>query len=86
MEFVPASERAPSVDLDLSGLPVDRAMRAEWNVENDTLGFRPHKTSPETRRGILSFVASMYDPLGLASPFTLPARRVLQELCRSGIR
>ena len=35
-----------------------------------------------TRRGILSVVSSVYDPLGLAAPFVLPAKRLLQDLCR----
>jgi hypothetical protein len=38
----------------------------------------------ETRREILSFVASVYDPLGLVAPVVLPAKRMLQELWPSG--
>ena len=36
-----------------------------------------------TRRGILSDVSSMYDPLGFASPFILPAKCLLQQLCKA---
>ena len=36
----------------------------------------------ETRRGVLSFIASVYDPLGLVAPVVLPAKGMLQELCR----
>ena len=35
-----------------------------------------------TRRSILSVVSSAYDPLGLAAPFVLPAKQLLQDLCR----
>ncbi|XP_035996615.1 uncharacterized protein LOC118564030 [Fundulus heteroclitus] len=38
---------------------------------------------PATRRGILSTVSSVYDPLGLLSPFILKAKQLLQELCKS---
>ena len=37
---------------------------------------------PETRRGILSSIATIYDPLGYASPLLLPGREITQELCR----
>lgn len=43
------------------------------------------KARPFKRRGILSIVSSIYDPLGLATPFTLPAKVLLQELCRKGL-
>ena len=40
-----------------------------------------HERQAPTRRGILSLVSSMYDPLGFAAPFTLPAKALLQDLC-----
>jgi hypothetical protein len=43
------------------------------------------KERPITRRGILSVVSSVYDPLGLASPFILPAKILLQDLCRKSL-
>ena len=38
-----------------------------------------------SRRGILSTVSSVYDPLGLVAPFILLGKRILQELCREGV-
>ena len=49
----------------------------------DTFGFRiVERVVPDTRRGILSLVSAMYDPLGLAAPLVLPAKRVLQDTCK----
>lgn len=81
LSLVPDSERAPCVSLQLEELPKDRALGVEWNTETDSLGFRSGHLKAETRRGILSFVASVYDPLGLVAPFVFPANRMLQELC-----
>ncbi|XP_070562373.1 uncharacterized protein [Ptychodera flava] len=84
LSSIPSEERAPSVmDLDLEDLPIDRALGVQWDVNEDTLHFRiGNETKKETRRGILSVVASVYDPLGLIAPFVLPAKRILQELTR----
>ena len=60
-----------------------RALGVRWCIETDTLGLKIDlKHSPPTRTGILSVVSSVYDPLGLAAPFVLPAKRLLQDLCR----
>ena len=31
---------------------------------------------------MLSLISGLYDPLGFAAPFILPAKMLLQELCR----
>ena len=69
--------------MDLEDLPIDCALGTQWDVEADTLSFRvKEKPVPDTRRGILSLTSSLYDPLGFAAPLILPAKVLLQELCR----
>ena len=54
-----------------------------WSPESDTFGFNISlKERPPTRRGILSMVSSVYDPLGFIAPCTLPAKMLMQDLCR----
>ena len=36
-----------------------------------------------TRRNILSVVCSIFDPLGLAAPYILPAKILLHDICRN---
>lgn len=70
-------------DLDFERMPIERALGLNWDVQSDTLQFRVKvKEKPPTRRGILSLVSSVYDPLGFAGPFLLPAKLILQDLCR----
>ena len=38
-----------------------------------------------TRRGILSTISSIYDPIGFVAPLSLQGKQVLQELCREGV-
>ena len=60
---------------------IERALGVVWSVENDSFGFHIEmKDSPLTRRGILSTVSSVFDPLGIASPFVLEGRRILQAI------
>ena len=77
LDKIPSQERAPSVlDLDFGDQQKDRALGIEWNILNDSLGFRiAGRPTSDTRRGIPSLVSAMYDPLGLA-------KRVLQSLCK----
>ncbi|XP_071490097.1 uncharacterized protein [Diadema antillarum] len=52
-------------------------------METDSFKFEVQvKEKPATRRGILSVASSLYDPLGFLAPFVLPAKVLLQNLCR----
>ena len=84
MESLPESERAPSVkELDFEKAKMERALGLQWNVTSDQFGFKIIvKERPLTRRGILSIVSSIYDPLGFAAPFIFQAKLFLQDLCR----
>ncbi|XP_055012690.1 uncharacterized protein LOC129409784 [Boleophthalmus pectinirostris] len=62
---------------------MERALGVDWCIESDSFKFRILvKSMPLTRRGILSVVSSIYDPLGFLSPFILLAKIIVQNLCR----
>src|SRR4029434_2266189 len=83
---VPQEDRAKEVkELDLSKdqLPMERALGLQWCVQSDSFKFNITISERAlTRRGILSMVSSIYDPLGFLCPLTWPAKLLLQELCR----
>ena len=57
-----------------------------WKIDEDKLGFSvTTKETPPTRRGILATISSVYDPLGMAGPFLLLGKQILQELCRQEV-
>ena len=79
-------EEVKDADLAKEELPTERASGVYWNVEKDALCFRVNlKEKPRNRRGMLSILSSFNDPLGLASPFILKGRLILQELCQEGL-
>ena len=90
LSSIPENKHAKEVkelNIDKDDLPIERALRVTWLVESDTFSF---KTSPNerplTRRGLLSIASSIYDPLGMAIPFTLTAKIILQDLTRLKLR
>ena len=89
IDSVPETERAPAVkNLDFAeNAPLtERALGVQWNVHADTFGFKiVNKEKPATRRGILSIICSIYDPLGFVSPCILPAKAIQQDLCLKGL-
>ena len=89
VESTPIESRAKEIkELDLNHdlLPPERVLGIEWNIENDAFKFRiTLKDKPLKRRGVLSTVSSIYDPLGFAAPFLLRGKRILQLLCRESI-
>lgn len=89
LDSVDPSERAVTTEplnLGLNATPAERALGIQWSLEHDTFSFNVDlQNKPSTRRGILSVIASLYDPLGFVAPFTLSGKCILQELCRRGI-
>ena len=89
LQSIPEKDRKIGVkNSDLLGsLPKDRALGVLWNVENDTLGFKVNlKEKPLTRRGVLSVLSSIYDPLGFGAPFQLKGKKIMQKLCQQNLK
>lgn len=90
LDAVPNSEKAEAIkDLDLQSgsktLPTERALGIKWCTESDTFRFSAmqDKNKPTTKRGVLSTVASVFDPLSFLSPFILLGKQILQKVCKS---
>ena len=88
LEAIPVQERAKAVkdlNLDHGSLPIERALGIHWNTETDHFGVQVKVKQRElTRRGLLSVVSSVYDPLGLVCPFVVRAKMIFQDECKSG--
>ena len=82
---IPVNDRGKNVkslDLEVDSLVSERALGLKWSPDDDLFSFQfVDKKRPVTRRGVLSTVSSVFDPLGIVSPVTLLGRVLLQKLC-----
>ena len=68
-----------------------KVLGIHWNQREDTLQFEFSKIASEllgkkvTKRGILSFLAKTFDPLGVLSPILINGKFLFQELCVENI-
>ena len=78
LEAVPACDRRKSVaecNFNNQSLPAETALGVLWNIEEDVLTFKVNmKEKPKARRGMLSTLSSVYDPLGFVAPSILHSK------------
>lgn len=74
------SKEMKDLDFDQDILPVERALGVQWCTETDSFEFKINiQEKPLTRRGILSMVSSIYDPLGMLAPSSF----LLSKFCKN---
>ena len=67
-------------------MPLERAVGVIWDTNPDFLVYKVVKRDlADTRRKILSFIASLIDPAGLLVPFLVRAKILLQQVWQFGI-
>lgn len=73
----PSEDQASALrDLDLSRhtAPIQRSLGVFWDIGTDTFTFRVAiGEKPFMKRGVLSVINGLYDPLAIAAPVTLRA-------------
>jgi hypothetical protein len=84
ISFFPSDDLAISLkDLDLESddKPLQRSLGLNWDLNSDNFLFRlSPDDKPVTRRGILSTINSIYDPLGFLAPVILQGKLLLRRL------
>ena len=80
----PSEELAKGLkDLDIQreDLPTQRSLGLQWDLMSDTFLFEVSPANkPYTRRGVLSVINSIYDPLGFLAPATIQGRLIMRDL------
>ena len=85
LESIVPDDRAKgmqSLDIFRGDTSIKRALGLEWKIKLDCFQFSiVMKDRPLTRRGILSAITSLFDPLRLLSPVILTGKQILQDIC-----
>ena len=86
----PEAEQSISDEsLEQGELPSGRALGTQWDAQSDMLGLAcvhvECPNTPPTKEGVLAKLASLCDPLGWSSPFTVRAKIILQRTWARGL-
>ena len=78
------AERSPKVvNLDLNDMPIERGLDIIWDPQEEILQIKTiNKDKKLTKRGLLSFISSIYDPIRMISPLMLEPKLIIRELWR----
>ena len=80
-------DRATDVNIRDSNDTVTTPLGLQWNSTDDVLAVPATPVPldyPSTKRSVLKKIATVFDPLGLVSPFVVRAKIMLQELWNRG--
>ena len=79
LDTLPLSEiSAASINLDLDDTSIEHALDILWNPKMDTLQIKvSYRETTMTKRGILSYTRSIFDPLGILSPIILELKLII---------
>ena len=71
----------PDLDLSKDTIPAQRSLGVLWDISANSFTFKANVgAKPFTRRGVLSVVNSLYDPLGLATPVAVKGKLLLRAM------
>ncbi|XP_056611900.1 uncharacterized protein LOC130428076 [Triplophysa dalaica] len=80
------AEVVADLDMALGEHKMERALGVQWCISSDKFQFKVRvKDHPFTRRGVLSTVASIFDPLGFVAPIILKGKQILQRMCQDKV-
>ena len=82
LKTLPPAERSPKfLNLDLNDIPIERALGIIWHPQEDILQIKAiNKDSKLTKQELLSFISSLYDPIGIILPLMLEPKLIIKEL------
>ena len=73
------------LELTIDDLPLHHSLGLCWELSTDTFTYKASSDpKPNTKRGILSTVNSLFDPLGFIAPVTLQGKLIMRDVVRDG--
>mgnify|MGYP000220582798 CR=1 FL=1 len=88
LQCIPISDCATEVDLNSADLPTVKTVGVLWCPMDDVFKFQvnlPGKSHNRTKHSFLKKITTLFDPLGLLSPYTVRVKVLLREMWASGV-
>ena len=86
LDGVPEEDKV-TINQNTSGLPTTKILGIQWDAQDDQFVY--NISSPKkivyTKRGVLSKVCTIFDPIGFLAPFTIRAKIGIQLCWQEGI-
>ncbi|CAG4969716.1 unnamed protein product [Parnassius apollo] len=92
IEEITTEHKQNDATVRLGGKETEKTLGLLWHVQSDHIGFNTNnmkmpidvkeKQRLPTKREMLSIIMALFDPLGLISPVTTPAKRIFQDTWR----
>lgn len=90
LTLIPIEDRhseVKGIDLNYQNLPTESALGIQWDLQCNRLAVHfSIKPQLATKRGMLTTVSLISDPLGFVGPYTIQAKVVFQGECRRGTK
>lgn len=86
--FPPSDLSSEMKDLDLSkdDLPTQRSLGLNWDLHSDSFFFEiSNDDKPFTRRGVLSTINRIFDPLGFLAPIIIQGKSLMRNLIQKTV-
>ena len=88
LEGIPEEDCASKIRIYEEELPSTKTLGMVWLADKDLLSYRNIKIDKDltcTKRNFLKILASVFDPLGLVSPYIIQAKILMQSLWEAGL-
>ena len=88
LKVIPSQDRKSEVDLDNDQSPSMKTLGVWWLADEDMFMFKENKPNDDmiySKRNFLKKIATLFDPIGLLSPFTVRAKILLQDMWTAGL-
>ncbi|XP_052806575.1 uncharacterized protein LOC128235822 [Mya arenaria] len=86
---IPQGERAYKMEVTDTEMPSVKTLGLNWDSQEDMFFFRNTAVDIEsmklTKRIVLKKIASLFDPLGFLTPFTVRAKMIMQDIWVAGV-
>ncbi|KAK3104599.1 hypothetical protein FSP39_005889 [Pinctada imbricata] len=71
-----------TLDIYADELPMQQSLGLSWDINSDCMTFSARiPDKPFTKRGLLSVINSLFDPLGFIAPIVIHGRILYREIC-----